>query len=106
MCGIAGFVDHKAVTAIRDKSGRTRLLDRMCNVISHRGPDDQGMLVEDAVALGMRRLSIIDLAGGHQPMSGEGGLVNNRFNGGIYNYRELQVELEASGHKFRTNSDT
>ena len=106
MCGIAGFVDHKAVTAIRDKSERTRLLDRMCNVISHRGPDDQGMLVEDGVALGMRRLSIIDLAGGHQPMSGEDGLVNIVFNGEIYNYRELQVELEASGHKFRTNSDT
>ena len=78
----------------------------MCRVITHRGPDDQGTLVEGVVALGMRRLSIIDLAGGHQPISGCGGRVTVVFNGEIYNFRELQRELEARGHRFRTHSDT
>jgi asparagine synthase (glutamine-hydrolysing) len=106
MCGIAGFIDIASTGAIREHSERARLLDRMCQVIRHRGPDDQGVLVEDGVALGMRRLSIIDLAGGHQPMSGEDGSVNIVFNGEIYNYRELQTELESCGHSFQTNSDT
>jgi asparagine synthase (glutamine-hydrolysing) len=85
---------------------RTEVLDRMCRVIRHRGPDDQGMFVRGGVALGMRRLSIIDLAGGHQPMSGEDGKATVVFNGEIYNYRELQPVLEAQGHRFQTNSDT
>src|SRR5882724_6868642 len=106
MCGIAGFIDIASVSAVREHSERARLLDRMCRVISHRGPDDQGVLVEDGVALGMRRLSIIDLAGGHQPMSGEDGSVSVVFNGEIYNYRELQTELESCGHSFQTSSDT
>jgi asparagine synthase (glutamine-hydrolysing) len=78
----------------------------MCRVISHRGPDDQGTLVAGAVALGMRRLSIIDLAGGHQPISGCDPAVSVVFNGEIYNYRELQKELERRGHRFHTHSDT
>src|SRR5262245_4161891 len=106
MCGIAGFIDIESASPIRGDGERARLLDRMCQVIRHRGPDDQGMLVKDGVALGMRRLSIIDLAGGHQPISGEDGSVNIVFNGEIYNYRELQTELESCGHSFQTSSDT
>ncbi|MBA3248156.1 MAG: asparagine synthetase B, partial [Pyrinomonadaceae bacterium] len=78
----------------------------MCRVITHRGPDDQGTMVDGGVALGMRRLSIIDLAGGQQPISGCGGRATVVFNGEIYNYRELQPELEARGHHFHTHSDT
>lgn len=103
MCGIAGFVsrhDHRDTRAAND------VLDRMCRVIAHRGPDDQGMWVKNQVALGMRRLSIIDLAGGHQPMSGCAGTITLVFNGEIYNYRDLQRELESRGHQFKTHSDT
>jgi asparagine synthase (glutamine-hydrolysing) len=82
------------------------VLDRMCRAIVHRGPDDQGIMIEGPAALGMRRLSIIDLAGGHQPMSGCRGNKSIVFNGEIYNYRELQRELKDAGHSFKTNSDT
>lgn len=82
------------------------MLDRMCRRIRHRGPDDQGTMVRGSVALGMRRLSIIDLAGGHQPISGCDPSVSVVFNGEIYNYRELQKELEQLGHRFHTHSDT
>ena len=98
MCGIAGFVsrdDHRDIGEAR------AVLDRMCRVIAHRGPDDQGMLVNGRIALGMRRLSIIDLAGGHQPMLGCDGAVTIVFNGEIYNYRDLQRELESRGHDSR-----
>ncbi len=105
MCGIAGFVNGKLVGAAQERE-RAQLLDRMCRIIRHRGPDDQGMLIRGAVALGMRRLSIIDLAGGHQPISNETGDVTVVFNGEIYNYRDLQRELEARGHHFQTHSDT
>ena len=70
----------------------------MCDVIRHRGPDDEGVWVDDGVALGMRRLSIIDLSTGHQPMHNEDGSVWIVFNGEIYNFRELRAELEAAGH--------
>lgn len=103
MCGITGFITENTLL---DTAERTNLLDRMCRAITHRGPDDQGMMVEGRVALGMRRLSIIDLAGGHQPISNEDGRVTVVFNGEIYNYRDLQRELEARGHRFRTDSDT
>jgi asparagine synthase (glutamine-hydrolysing) len=103
MCGIAGFVNHHDR---RDADEARGVLDRMCRAIAHRGPDDQGVLVNGAAAIGMRRLSIIDLAGGHQPMSGCDFEVAIVFNGEIYNYRELQRELEARGHRFKTNSDT
>ena len=102
MCGIAGFIDHSALSM----EERTDILNRMCQVILHRGPDDQGMSIDGPVALGMRRLSIIDLAGGHQPMSGEDGTVTVVFNGEIYNFRELQPLLQSRGHLFKTNSDT
>src|SRR5438093_13404527 len=101
MCGIAGFIDaqHSSVTA-------QRLIESMCMVIRHRGPDDQGVWVGDGVALGMRRLAIIDLAGGHQPIFNEDQSILVVFNGEIYNYRELQKELVERGHHFRTKSDT
>ncbi|MBA3805284.1 MAG: asparagine synthase (glutamine-hydrolyzing), partial [Acidobacteria bacterium] len=102
MCGIAGFIGGDNL----NKQERERVLDRMCHVITHRGPDDQGTMVRGVVALGMRRLSIIDLAGGHQPISGCDGQVTVVFNGEIYNYRELQDELTARGHRFQTHSDT
>src|SRR3954466_7087687 len=108
MCGIAGFVsrvgDEGASPSSRPE--RAAVLDRMCRIIAHRGPDDQGTMVEGAAALGMRRLSIIDLAGGRQPMSGCDPRVSVVFNGEIYNYRELRRELESRGHKLHTNSDT
>ncbi|MCA1641895.1 MAG: asparagine synthase (glutamine-hydrolyzing) [Acidobacteria bacterium] len=103
MCGIAGFVEH---TPTRGAEERAALLDRMCRVIAHRGPDEQGAEVRGAAALGMRRLSIIDLAGGHQPMSGCDPALTLVFNGEIYNFRELQRDLESRGHQFKTHSDT
>jgi len=105
MCGIAGFIDYWD-KAPGHSHERGRLLKRMCDVIRHRGPDDEGFLVKPGVALGMRRLSIIDLAGGHQPISGEDGKVTIVFNGEIYNFQELRPELEKRGHAFKTNSDT
>ncbi len=103
MCGIAGFVNTAEAPDARE---REFVLERMCRVIRHRGPDDQGTLVAEKVALGMRRLSIIDLAGGHQPMTTGDGTASIVFNGEIYNYRDLQSELAARGHRFQTNSDT
>src|SRR3954470_3594462 len=101
MCGIAGFVDS-------DRSARPdlKLVHQMCEVIRHRGPDDEGIHVEGGVGLGMRRLSIIDLAGGRQPIHNESSTVWVVFNGEIYNYRALRAELEAKGHQFATSSDT
>jgi len=78
----------------------------MCEVIRHRGPDDEGVWVEEGVALGMRRLSIIDLSTGHQPIHNEDGTVWVVFNGEIYNFRELRSQLEAAGHRFYTSTDT
>jgi asparagine synthase (glutamine-hydrolysing) len=101
MCGIAGFIDIE-----RSRENAEGLIDRMCQVIRHRGPDDQGIWVGDGIALGMRRLSIIDLAGGHQPIFNEDQSVLVVFNGEIYNYRELRKELQEVGHSFSTNSDT
>ncbi|HEX8853813.1 MAG TPA: asparagine synthase (glutamine-hydrolyzing), partial [Pyrinomonadaceae bacterium] len=103
MCGIAGFIDQRETLAPQE---RAVVLDRMCRIIAHRGPDDQGTGIAGRVALGMRRLSIIDLAGGNQPIHGCEAKVSVVFNGEIYNYRELQKELEARGHEFHTHSDT
>ena len=102
MCGITGFVEGCAPV----KYEGAVVLDRMCRIIAHRGPDDQGVMFRGGAALGMRRLSIIDLAGGHQPISGEDGSVSVVFNGEIYNFRELQTLLESQGHRFQTHSDT
>lgn len=101
MCGIAGFID-----AERSQDDAEQLIDRMCRVIRHRGPDDQGVWVGNGVAMGMRRLSIIDLAGGNQPIFNEDQSVLVILNGEIYNYRELQKELQERGHHFHTDSDT
>jgi asparagine synthase (glutamine-hydrolysing) len=97
MCGICGKVDPRGVSAAD--------IARMSSVLAHRGPDDQGTYVEGKVGLGHRRLSIIDLAGGHQPMSSADGSLHITFNGEIYNYRELRERLDAS-YRFTTNSDT
>jgi asparagine synthase (glutamine-hydrolysing) len=78
----------------------------MCNAIAHRGPDDWGTFVEAGVGLGMRRLSIVDLAGGHQPIANEDGTVVVVFNGELYNYPSLYQELVAKGHRFSTRTDT
>ncbi len=103
MCGIAGFVTSDRGAQIAE---RESLLDRMCQVIRHRGPDEQGMIVCGRVALGMRRLSIIDLKTGQQPIYTEDRNLAIVFNGEIYNFQELKKELESLGHRFRTNSDT
>ena len=96
MCGIAGYVGQV----------EPEILEGMLSVITHRGPDDQGVWVGPGVGLGMRRLAIIDLGGGHQPMSNEDDSLWIVFNGEVYNYRELRPALEAKGHRFRTQSDT
>src|SRR3954454_19778775 len=105
MCGIAGYADSPDTAAPADEASAA-LVDRMCRVIRHRGPDDQGVRVEPGVGLGMRRLSIIDLATGHQPISNEDGTAWIVFNGEIYQYQELRERLIAQGHQFRTASDT
>jgi asparagine synthase (glutamine-hydrolysing) len=101
MCGIAGFVGLP-ITEAEARIG----LRKMCDAIMHRGPDEGGYFVADGIAMGMRRLSIIDVAGGHQPIDNEDGSINVVFNGEIYNHRTLRRELEAAGHRFRTRSDT
>lgn len=100
MCGIAGMIgrDGEAVS--------TEQIRGMTDAIAHRGPDDEGIRVQANVGLGMRRLSIIDLAGGQQPIYNEDRSVGVVFNGEIYNFQLLREELEARGHKFSTHSDT
>jgi asparagine synthase (glutamine-hydrolysing) len=97
MCGIAGF---KVASRIEE-----RVLDRMVSALVHRGPDSEGYYREGDYQAGMRRLSIVDIAHGDQPLFGADGRVALLYNGEIYNYRELRRELEAKGHVFRTNSD-
>jgi len=100
MCGIAGFfVNGGSVD-------RRPTLRRMTDSLRHRGPDDEGFYVDESVALGVRRLSIIDLETGRQPIANEDGTVWVVQNGEIYNFRELRDELERRGHRFRTASDT
>lgn len=101
MCGIAGQYNF-----IRREPVEPDTIRRMTESIRHRGPDDEGYFIAGPVGLGFRRLSIIDLAGGHQPMSDPEETVWIIFNGEIYNYRELRAELQSKGHQFRTNSDT
>src|SRR5882762_9801409 len=106
MCGIAGFVESNRTSAPFGPDESRALVHRMCEVIRYRGPDDEGLMVGDGVALGMRRLSIIDLSTGHQPIHNEDETVWIVFNGEIYNFRELRRELEAAGHRFYTSTDT
>lgn len=100
MCGIAGFVNREGERATSEN------VRRMINTIVHRGPDDEGIHTQGNVGLGMRRLSIIDLSGGRQPIYNEDRSVCIVFNGEIYNFPELRNELEARGHRFYTHSDT
>jgi asparagine synthase (glutamine-hydrolysing) len=106
MCGIAGFVESSDAASPFSLDASRGLVHRMCEVIRHRGPDDEGIWVDEGVALGMRRLSIIDLSTGHQPIHNEDRSVWIVFNGEVYNFRELRAELEAAGHRFYTSTDT
>lgn len=101
MCGITGYFNLPINYEMRQQ-----LLQCMCDVIAHRGPDDAGYYADDFAGLGMRRLSIIDLSSGHQPMTNEDGNRHIIFNGEIYNYRELRSKLLERGHHFSTASDT
>src|ERR1700726_5082356 len=100
MCGIAGMLKTRPGVV------EAATVHRMCQTIVHRGPDDEGIYARGPVGLGMRRLSIIDLAGGKQPIHNEDKSVWLVFNGEIYNFPELKRELESLGHVFRTKSDT
>ncbi len=101
MCGICGQFDYAG-----GPGPERATIERMARAIAHRGPDDDGIHLQGPVGLGFRRLSIIDLAGGHQPMADAEGSVWVVFNGEIYNFPELRAELEGRGHVFRTRSDT
>lgn len=100
MCGICGAIGFDS------KENAEAVVRRMLAAIAHRGPDEEGILVAPPVVAGTRRLSIIDLPGGSQPIWNESGTLAVVYNGEIYNFRELRQQLEASGHKFRTRSDT
>src|SRR5215204_4487079 len=102
MCGINGI-------ALSSRSRReldVRVLERMRDVLTHRGPDDAGLFVDGRVGLGHRRLSIVDVASGHQPMTNEDGRLRLTYNGEIYNYDDFREELEGKGHVYRTHCDT
>src|SRR6202140_4254484 len=100
MCGICGVI------GIERNEQAEAITRRMMEAIRHRGPDEDGLLVAPSVALGMRRLSIIDLPGGHQPVFNETRNVAVVFNGEIYNFPQLRKTLEGRRHAFRTHSDT
>ncbi len=101
MCGICGIFEYE-----RKEEISRELIHRMTETIVHRGPDDEGIYVGAGIGLGFRRLSIIDLAGGHQPLSNEDGRIWVMLNGEIYNFPELHAELINKGHVFSTRSDT
>ena len=101
MCGIAGIVEFG-----RDTRASASALREMCRVITHRGPDDEGFFTDGCLGIGMRRLSIVDLATGHQPISNEDGSLWIVYNGEIYNHLALREKLIARGHSYSTHSDT
>src|SRR5262245_61130698 len=101
MCGIAGLL-----LADRSASVSRENLRDMGQALAHRGPDGEGIWTDDGIGLVHRRLAIIDLDGGRQPLGNEDGAIQVVFNGEIYNYRELRRDLERRGHSFRTQSDT
>src|SRR5271165_698377 len=101
MCGIAGILEFGP-----DARASASALREMCRVITHRGPDDEGFYTDGFMAIGMRRLSIVDVAGGHQPLSNEDGTLWIVFNGEIYNHLALRERLVERGHRYRTRSDT
>src|SRR5687768_8010258 len=100
MCGIVGFTD------IKNKFSRSEILEKMNSCIAHRGPDEDGFYRSEKIALAMRRLSIIDLAHGRQPIYNRDKSKWIVFNGEIYNFQELRIDLENRGYEFYTNSDT
>src|SRR5580704_9098697 len=101
MCGIAGILD------VAGQGSATRLaLKPICDALIHRGPDETGYFTDDLIALGHRRLSIIDFSSGQQPMANEDRTIWVAFNGEIYNFSELREQLVALGHRFSTHSDT
>ncbi len=102
MCGINGIALSDGSRSRLD----ARVLERMRDVITHRGPDESGLYLDGNVGLGHRRLSIVDVAAGHQPMSNEDGSVHITYNGEIYNHADFREELEARGHVYRTHCDT
>jgi asparagine synthase (glutamine-hydrolysing) len=101
MCGIAGVVEFN-----RHAEVDPQVLRRMCAAMAHRGPDDEGIHIEGGVGIAMRRLSIIDVAAGHQPLSNEDGTIWIVFNGEIYNHAALREQLQSRGHRYRTHCDT
>ena len=101
MCGIAGVVESNKNARVEESS-----LRRMCAAMAHRGPDDEGVYTQGRVGLAMRRLSIIDVAAGHQPISNEDGTIWIVFNGEIYNHAILRQQLIARGHRYNTHCDT
>src|SRR5881409_3315145 len=101
MCGIAGLIGTE-----RDYVAHATEVHQMCQTIVHRGPDDEGIYLAGRAGLGMRRLSIIDLSTGHQPLCNEDGTVWVVFNGEIYNFQSLRQRLESTGHAFFTATDT
>lgn len=101
MCGIAGLYLKDPSATVAESTVKS-----MCDAIIHRGPDDEGIYVSGPFGMGMRRLSIIDLDGGHQPMFSAGGKIAMVFNGEIYNFQEIRTELQALGYEFQTHSDT
>src|SRR5262249_61250776 len=101
MCGIAGVFEFERRTDIPRE-----LIQRMTQTIVHRGPDDDGVFLGPGIGLGFRRLSIIDVSGGHQPIPNEDESLWVTLNGEIYNYPEIREHLEQRGHVFKTKSDT
>src|SRR5438045_8966799 len=101
MCGICGQFNLGTTEPVDPG-----VIRRMADSIAHRGPDDEGYFVSGPIGLGFRRLSIIDLAGGHQPMADAEKTVWVIFNGEIYNFKELRLELEQLGYSYRTIGDT
>ena len=99
MCGIAGYVDY-------NHQPQKHLVAKMLQEIAYRGPDQTGIYIEENVALGIQRLSIIDLKTGNQPMQNSDKTITVVFNGEIYNFLELKQSLKEKGHKFKTKSDT
>ena len=101
MCGIAGISYLESQRPVAEE-----ILKKMTRTLNHRGPDGEGYWIDRAIGLGHRRLSIIDLEGGKQPLANEDETIWVTFNGEIYNYQELTRELQAKGHQFKTRSDT
>jgi asparagine synthase (glutamine-hydrolysing) len=101
MCGIAGYWNHRS-----GRPAELRVIQTITRTLTHRGPDEEGYWVEGSLALGMRRLQVVDPAGGSQPMPNEDGTIQVVFNGEIYNHTDLRAELTGHGHVFRTRSDT